>query len=251
MLLQISLETIRRRLKEGGLRCRVPAKKISLTAEQIERRLNFCHNNLNRNWDAVVFSDEKTFSSSDDAPIKLWRLNNTRYQPENVKENASSGRITIGCWGWMTAAGPGQLIQVSPPRFTANRYVQLLEEQFLPAVREAYPVAEHETIVFVQDNSPIHTARVVREWFTDHPDIEVLDWPARSPDLNPIENLWGSMVQSWRDIGWHGIRERTAPELLNHCQAIWQNYNYCDRLVASMGSRMRDCIQNNGMYTKY
>ncbi len=52
--------------------------------------------------------------------------------------------------------------------------------------------------IFQQDLAPAHTAKSTKSWFNDH-GVTVLDWPANSPDLNPIENLWGIVKRKMRD----------------------------------------------------
>ncbi len=51
---------------------------------------------------------------------------------------------------------------------------------------------------FQQDLAPAHTAKGTKSWFNDH-GVTVLDWPANSPDLNPIENLSGIVKRKMRD----------------------------------------------------
>ncbi|XP_066988204.1 uncharacterized protein [Macrobrachium rosenbergii] len=69
-----------------------------------------------------------------------------------------------------------------------------------------------QTIKVVQDRSPIHTSHRVREWAQLHPEIEFLDWPTKGCDLNPIEHLWGIMVQDW-DIGQRGAPRKQLRKL--------------------------------------
>ena len=70
--------------------------------------------------------------------------------------------------------------------------MDILQNVFLPSIRERFP---GQTVRFIQDRSPIHTAGVISAWFREHPEIEVLPWPPKGADINPIENVWGNMVK--------------------------------------------------------
>lgn len=107
-----------------------------------------------------------------------------------------------------------------------------------------------DPIRFVQDLSPIHTSNVVKEWFEEHPEFELLPWPPKGADLNPIENVWSEMVwaidaqnvtnndQLWEKVSseWSSLSERNQ---------YWQV------LSSSMPSRLRMVQEVQGDWTKY
>ena len=51
--------------------------------------------------------------------------------------------------------------------------------------------------MFQQDNAPAHTSKLTKSWFIENA-IETLPWPAQSPDLNPIENIWDYLERQIR-----------------------------------------------------
>lgn len=213
---QVSSSTIRRRLKEGGLQNRVPARKPALTDRHKTDRLQFAATYLNHNFDKVIFMDEKVFCSSDNGRMSLWRPGNTRYLELNVVPNRQSGRITIGFWGWICKDGPGELVEITG-RMNAVDYKEILDESFLPTANVFYP---NEHITFMQDNSSVHNARLVQRWIHGHRDVLTrIKMPAKSPDLNPIENLWGKMVQEW-----DGNQCRTKDGLRRHANNAWESF---------------------------
>jgi hypothetical protein len=162
-------------------------QKIALTDEHHRQRVEFAQNHLNMNWDNVIFVDEKVFSSSSHSRKPLWRINGTRYDPNKVLHQTRSGRITCGYWGYITAAGPGELVEVSP-RMNAVEYVQVLDHLHT-CLQMTYGEDFPDEIWMVQDNSSVHTSRFVREWFEENPTYRLIRWPSKSPDLNPIENM--------------------------------------------------------------
>ena len=52
---------------------------------------------------------------------------------------------------------------------------------------------------FEQDNHPAHTSKSIRYWFANTHDIEMIDWPRRSPDLNSIKNTWDKVQKHTRN----------------------------------------------------
>ncbi|KAI8431536.1 hypothetical protein MSG28_016034 [Choristoneura fumiferana] len=99
-------------------------------------------------------------------------------------------------WGWMSSMGPGELVEIGG-RMNSERYLEVLKDVMLPSVRVAYPEGQ---IYLVHDNSSVHKSKIVKDWLNSQKDITVFEWPAKSPDLNPIENLWGQMVLNWDSI---------------------------------------------------
>ncbi len=101
---------------------------------------------------------------------------------------------SVMSWGAMSSAGVG------PPcflKFTVNAaiYQEILEHFMLPSADKLYGDAD---FIFQQDLAPAHTAKGTKSWFNDH-GVTVLDWPANSPDLNSIENLWSIVKRKMRD----------------------------------------------------
>lgn len=114
-------------------------------------------------------------------------MRNTRYEARHINETAKSGRVTVSFHGWMWAAGPGELAKIEG-HLNSEEYINILETSLLPSVR-AYALPEPENILLVQDRSPIHTSRAMTQWFREHPEIQLVDWPPKGCDCNPIENL--------------------------------------------------------------
>src|SRR5579872_4291390 len=101
--------------------------------------------------------------------------------------------------------------------------------------------------IFQQDNDPEHSSRIVQEWFQKN-NVWVLQWPAQSPDLNPMENLCEEVER--------GIRTQLFPKkqsLVNKINEVWPNLpeNTFQKLIASMPRRCRQVINNNGCSINY
>ncbi len=130
------------------------------------------------------------------------------------------------------------------PQSTQPSTRKFLEHFMLPSADKLYGDAD---FIFQQDLAPAHTAKGTKSWFNDH-GVTVLDWPANSPDLNPIENLWGIVKRKMRDT-----RPNNADELKATIKETWASIppQQCHKLITSMPRRIEAVIKAKGAPTKY
>ena len=133
-------------------------------------------------------------------------------------------------------------IVVIPGTMTGARY---LNEIVRPHV---LPIVQQNNLTLQQDNARPHTARIV---MAELDAIVVLPWPARSPDLSPIEHLWDEVGRRLRDnyelsaVNVNQLADRTRHEW----NAIPQDT--IQHLILSMPRRLAECMEKRGGHTSY
>ncbi len=92
-----------------------------------------------------------------------------------------------------------------------------------------------------------HTVKSTKSWLNDH-GVGVLDWPANSPDLKPIENQSGIVKRKMRNK-----RPKNADELKATVKETWASIppQQCHKLITSMPRRIEAVIKAKGAPTKY
>ena len=104
---------------------------------------------------------------------------------------------------------------------------------------------------FQQDNDPKHTAQIVKKYFQNKEKdgtLRLLDWPSKSPDLNPIEHAWKILDDKLRDRN-----PQNEEQLFDSLKESWAKIDekILGNLVDSMGRRCQAVIANKGYPTKY
>jgi transposase len=126
-----------------------------------------------------------------------------------------------------------------PGNLTAVRY---RDEILQPHLMH---VIDRQRGLFQQDNAMPHTARVTMDYL-DQKNINVLPWPSKSPDLNPIEHLDKRVRQRQRP-------PQILDQLRQMLQQEWRTIprNNVRNLIESMPRRCRAVLAARGGHTRY
>ncbi|GFW91011.1 transposable element Tcb2 transposase [Trichonephila clavipes] len=184
---EIVPQTISRHLAEANIKSKRPFRTLPLTPEHRQLRLQWCQVRSMWNvtdWQKVVFCYESQLVlGTDDNRVRVWRRPGERYNSTPSQTVLRHTARTAGVMVWRAIAYDSlSTLIVMRGTLTGQRYVDGILRPHVGPFLNGLPGA-----IFQQDNARPHTARVARD-FLRH--FQTLPWPARSPDLPPVECVW-------------------------------------------------------------
>jgi hypothetical protein len=126
-------------------------------------------------------------------------------------------------------------------------YISIMEDELQESLR--YYDKTATDIIFQQDNDPKHVSKKAQNWFKDN-GINVMKWPAQSPDLNPIEHLWHYLKKKLDE---YENPPHSLHELWERVEREWNAIDefVCQGLIKSMPRHVAAVLKAKGGYTKY
>lgn len=142
--------------------------------------------------------------------------------------------------GGIWSSGKTELIEVKK-KSKSKDYQEILEYTLLPC----YEIDD----IFQQDGASIHRSKDTKEWL-NRKGIKTENWPSKSPDMSPIENLWAWIAK--RVYG-NKPRYETIEELKKAIWKAWDDipYDLLKKLINSMKDRLLDVVAVGGNSIKY
>ena len=198
----------------------------------------------NRNWQRVLFTDESRFQLHvADGRRRVYRRRGEREARCCVQEVIPFGGGNVMVWGGILGNVTTNLVVIDG-NLTGQRYINtVLQPVVIPFLQR------HPHTLFQQDNARPHVANQTLQ-FLNANNVNVLPWPSRSPDMNPIEHLWDYLD---RQIRLRPQQPHTRQQLIAALMEEWRRIPpaFIRRLTFSVRRRVQACLNANGGHTRY
>ena len=245
----ITRTTAWRRLREAEHVSRKRPSKLHLTNRHKTLRLQWAmkHCHWRNQWSRIVWSDEAAVRLRfSDGRLRLWIKSGQKVPDRFFTSRRQEDGKKLLIWGAIWSDGRTSL-HVMRENMNSERYIQVLEAHVYPISFSLGDPSSDWTLM--DDNAPPHRSLATRA-FKRTAGIRTLDWPARSPDLNPIEHVWSLLKRRVR----RQLRPSDDLERLEFL--IKEEWNHLDQqviknLICSMPSRVRTVIERRGEESGY
>jgi DDE superfamily endonuclease/Winged helix-turn helix len=255
--------TVRRAIRRGrnGLNWRPETPVPLITKQAMARRLKFARHHLQKetSWACVLALDSTMVRITRPGGRKMvWAAKCSAAQRATTQK-----QVAVHVYGGISAFGKTRLVFASgttglPARKDSNgekittvrsaEYQEIMGQSLLPDADELFAVAGVDSYQVLQDNAPPHTSHSSKRWLRAN-DVKLIEhWPASSPDLNPIENVWAYLKRRLyrRSIS---TVEQLKAALLEEWDALPEEM--LTNAMLSMPRRLQAVLDRNGGYTGY
>ena len=188
-------------------------------------------------WIRVLFSDESSVNQFSVRKYQVWRPAGARHKEKYTLPTVKHPHSQM-VWEVMSSMGTAGLYFLpSGKTINGEKYVNLWKSML------EIHMTDHNCQIFMHDGTPCHRSKVVKK-FLEQKQIQTLEWPGNSPDLNPIENLWCVTEKHPTSLSalQLAIKEVWVKEISS---------DYCCKLIESMPHCLQEVIKNKGGHTKY
>ena len=192
---------------------------------------------------SIIFSDESKFELFNTKKRSfVWRKPGTGLQNKHLNPTVKFGGGSVMVWGCFSYYGVGKLVFIDGI-MDAARYCNILANNLISSAKEL----NMNEFIFQQDNDPKHTSKLAKSYFEENK-IKVMPWPAQSPDMNPIENLWGIIKVRVAEL-----QPKTKEELKHAIISTWNEMTpeITMKLVNSFSERAIALYNAKGNHINY